>query len=113
MTHTNLDTGSISDGYHTLNELYEHRHALFLALMYTQPDRSWYSHCHDDGSSYDGWFIAGMTLAPTGLTITYHLPDRLLEKAELTGASLLKNAPKWDGHTPQDVIERLYESLNY
>lgn len=105
--------GEISDGYHTFNELYEHRHALFLALMRCLPDQSWYSPCHDDGSSYDGWFIAGIGLPPIGSPITYHLPNRLLSEVKFIGAMFLEKAPKWDGHTPDDVVERLYNFLNY
>lgn len=47
-----------SDGYHTIEELYEHRHALFMALTCAMPWRSWKSRRHHDGPSYDGWFIA-------------------------------------------------------
>lgn len=105
--------GEISDGYHSFNELYEHRYALFLSLMSFLPGQSWYSSCHDDGSSYDGWFIAGIGLPPIGAPITYHLPNRLLGKVKQTGAMFLETAPKWDGHTPDDVVERLYNFLNY
>lgn len=113
MTNETKDTGSISDGYHTFDELYEHRHALFLALMaYNHANEygSWYSLQHDDGSSLKGWFIAGANL-PKGYRqyepITYHLPERLLPMAEKTGATLLEKAPKWDGHSSNDVISRL------
>lgn len=109
-----MNTGELSDGYHTFNELYEHRHALFLSLMSCLPDHSWYSPRHDDGSSYDGWFIAGIDLLPGVIgTITYHLPERLLEKVKLTGAMHLEKAPRWDGHTPNDVVERLYNFIKH
>ena len=49
------DPGEVSDGYHTFNELYEHRHALFLALMKAYPQWSWYSGKHHDGSEWQGW----------------------------------------------------------
>ena len=99
--------GEISDGYHTFNELYEHRHALFLSLMASSNRLAycWMSQIHDDSSAIDGWFIAGINL-PTG-TVSYHLPMRLWGLAKDTGATVLDKAPKWDGHTPQDVIVRL------
>ena len=108
-------TGSISDGYHTFDELYEHRHSLMLALMRCLPYCSWLSRCHDDGSSFDGWFICGIDLpsrlitsdANSGNTITYHLPERLWASAVATGAETLDKAPQWDGHTASDVITRL------
>lgn len=99
------DTGKISDGYHTFDELYAHRILLFVCLLKSYPSISWKSKFHDDGSSFDGWFIAGMMLSSGD--ITYHIPDRywdMLEKIKV-----LDNAPKWDGHTPDDVIKRLSE----
>jgi len=101
---TSSQHGQVSDGYHTFDELYEHRCLLFAALCRAYPSMSWKSKLHADGSSYDGWFIAGMGL-PTG-QITYHLP---VEMWPLTHARVLVQAPPWDGHTPQKVCERLEE----
>lgn len=104
------ETGKVSDGYHTFDELYEHRHALFLALM-SQCDRykRWYSLAHSDGSKMEGWFIAGIDL-PSG-PITYHLPIRLVATAQLTGAEYLELGQAWDGHTSGMVIDRLFRSV--
>lgn len=99
------NTGTISDGYHTFDELYEHRHALFLALMKSRPYGPWISKLHADGSSMDGWFIAGMELR-TG-PITYHLPMLLWDLAVKTEAKVRERGPEWDGHTSQDVVARL------
>ena len=66
------DKGNISDGYHTFNELYDHRCHLYIALMKTNIEISWRSKKHFDGECYPNWFIAGMNL-PSG-PITYHLP---------------------------------------
>lgn len=99
-------TGETSDGYHTFNELYDHRAALFVALMLSHPNLSWFSDRHDDGSRIEGFFIAGMDL-PTG-QISYHM--RLDPWWDRLGDSQLMPrlyAPKWDGHTPQDVVSRL------
>ncbi len=100
-------TGETSDGHHTFNELYEHRHALFAAFAAADPSRAWKSKKHDDGLMFDGWFIAGMSL-PAG-TISYHLPLRLWD---LFPGLELETAPKWDGHTPDDVILRLKAYAN-
>ncbi|NCC41670.1 MAG: hypothetical protein EOM21_20095 [Gammaproteobacteria bacterium] len=96
------DTGKISDGYHTFDELYEHRHALFIALA-NKCLGSWKSRQHADGTMFDGWFIAGIE-TPKG-SATYHLPLRLFDKLYCVE---LDYAPEWDGHTSDDVIERLY-----
>lgn len=99
------DMGEVSDGYHTFNELYEHRHWLFLALACW--NGGWAARAHADGTKIEGWFIAGMTLAQVG-DITYHLPDRLWPVVEALGM-VVEAAPEWDGHASQDVVARLGE----
>lgn len=99
------DMGNISDGYHTFNELYDHRCHLFVALMRSHPGISWRAHNHDDGSNYEGWFIGGMQL-PTG-TVTYHMPVSMWALLDGVGVATMMRAPKWDGHTSADVVKRL------
>lgn len=97
-----MDKGEISDGYHTFNELYEHRHTLFRAVLHAHQDRAWKSLLHDDLTMFEGWFIAGIE-TPDGQA-TYHLPLRLYDSFEV---KQLPTAPKWDGHTADDVIKRI------
>ena len=104
------DKGKISDGYHTFDELYEHRNLLFLNLMRLNNKAAWVSRAHEDGSTFEGWFIAGLQL-PTG-QITYHLPDRLWEVARRYSATEYLRSP-WDGHEAADVLERLENLLSY
>jgi hypothetical protein len=99
------EPGEVSDGYHTFNELYEHRNTLFLAVMKCRPELAWLSGKHNDGTEYPGWFIAGLDL-PTG-TVTYHMPNGLMGAAVNTGARVLELGKPWDGHTPGDVLLRL------
>ena len=102
------ETGKISDGYHTFDELYDHRCLLFLALLRecrAYDDKyvtTWKSRKHFDGTSFDGWFIAGAQL-PNG-QISYHIPNKYWD---LCKASEDDTAPEWDGHTSADVIDRL------
>lgn len=102
------ETGQISDGYHTFDELYEHRHRLFLALCSAlsalATHEVWRSRLHSDGTHLAGWFIAGIGTAP-GHQITYHLPDRLWP--ETSWIRELERAPAFDGHTSDDVLGRL------
>ena len=91
-------TGETSDGYHTFNELYEHRTALFAALCNTYNDRSWKSFKHADGTMYDGMFIAGIE-TPEG-QYTYHCEEEYLYMFAMTKE--MPNAPEWDGHKPSD-----------
>ena len=100
--------GSTSDGYHTFDELYDHRISLFLALCrhvdWHRPDYVWRSKQHSDGSAIDGWFVLGMGKLP-GDQITYHLP--LNRWGECNGFDELTRAPYFDGHTSADVLARL------
>ncbi len=105
------DPSQLSDGYHTFAELYEHRHAMFLALMRAMPQHCWFSLRHADGERCfggDDWFIAGAEL-PGGSSVTYHLPADLYSLAKATGASRLDLGRPWDGHTASDVVSRLME----
>lgn len=100
------EIGKVSDGYHTFNELYEHRFHLFVALMRSNPELSWRAGYHEDGTMYDGgWFVAGMHL-PTG-DISYHLPIAMWESLNDSVVTTRPCAPKWDGHTAEDVVKRL------
>lgn len=94
--------GKISDGYHTFDELYEHRHWLFINLLNAHP-KSWKSQLHHDKTKYEGMFIAGI-FTDYGDQITYHMPWDLWHKVK---CRVLPTAPTWDKHTPKDVIKRL------
>ena len=105
-----IDTNQISDGYHTFKELYAHRIALFIALCKLLDDRYhhhnvWMSEKHYDGSSYEGWFIMGISMY-NGKQISYHLPTEYWDECKLV-SNIIDRAPEWDGHTPADVLERL------
>ncbi len=110
-----VDTNTVSDGYHTFGELYEHRCLLFVALMQAYPEFAWRSWKNSDGTEMSGWFVAGLEL-PTGL-ITYHLPAKLWNLLDdeyiLTFENYIKTLEKgrWDGHTSNDVLERLTKFL--
>lgn len=104
----------ISDGYHTFDELYDHRITLYIALCkfvananteYGHEDRVvWRSQKHSDGSNYDGWFLLGIE-TEKGKQITYHIPNERWEETEF--AETIEKAPEFDGHTSQDVLERI------
>lgn len=106
------DNMQVSDGYHTMDELYEHRIALYIALTkeieknapYDTDKKVWRSKLHDDGSEFEGWFVLGIG-KEKGKIITYHLPNAKWD--EVSFAETLDRAPEFDGHTPADVLERL------
>ena len=92
----------IGDEYHLMDELYEHRHFLFMALC-KNVKYSWKSKLHSDGTMFENYFIMGIG-RDRGKQITYHLP---LEYWDECNVSELERAPEWDGHDSNDVIFRL------
>lgn len=95
--------GEFSDGYHTFNELYHHRAVLFSVICNMFPDIAWKSKIHDDGTMYDGMFIVGIN-TPEGQA-TYHYD--LEPYWNMFKVKELEKAPKYDGHTPNDAINRI------
>lgn len=90
------------DGYHTFTELYDHRSALFVALCNMAKFISWKSRFHADGTMFTGMFIAS-TDTPEG-PATYHLDEKWWDEMKCLE---MDTAPEWDGHTSDDVLERL------
>ena len=95
--------GDLSDGYHTFNELYHHRAVLFSVICNSMPDKAWKSKLHDTGDMFEGMFIVGIE-TPEGQA-TYHYD--INPYWEMFKVKELEKAPKWDGHTPTDAINRI------
>jgi hypothetical protein len=95
--------GNLSDGYHTFNELYHHRAILFSVICNSIPDKAWKSKLHDTGDMYEGMFIVGIE-TPEGQA-TYHYD--IEPYWDLFKVKELEKAPKYDGHTPQEAINRI------
>lgn len=117
---------SVSDGYHTMDELYEHRITLWIALCRQIENagayrivvlkkegetikggsRVWRSKKHSDGEPAFGgtWFLLGIG-KDKGEQITYHLPIGRWDECDF--AETLERAPEFDGHTSSDVLERI------
>ncbi len=100
-----------SDGYHTFKELYEFR-KLYNAALFNEWDSPQFnvhkSKRHSDGAECfgGGWFVVMATL-PTGqISNHYELRDWDLFKC-----AERERADEWDGHTTQDVMDRLLKFL--
>ena len=107
------DIGNASDGYHTFNELYEFRKMynamLFNEWGYTGSPKVHKSTRHSDGELCfgGGWFVVVAEL-PTG-QITNHYEMKDWNLFDVPCKCL---ADKWDGHTPQDTVDRMKAFLN-
>lgn len=106
--------GEFSDGYHTFNELYDYRKAYNAAFFNELAKQGLYdvhkSRLHSDGEvpfGDDNWFIV-MAELPTGqISNHYEMKDwDLFDIPEKDKANV------YDGHSPQDVYERLVKYLN-
>ena len=95
--------GNTSDGYHTFNELYHHRAVLFSVIVENFAARAWKSKLHADGTMYEGMFIVGIE-TPDGQA-TYHYDVE--PYWDLFRCKEIDRAPEWDGHTPDQAIERI------
>lgn len=100
------DTNEISDGYHTFEELYEHRIRLFITIckLVQHNHQVWRTRTHSDGTRWDGWFLLGIGVE-SGEQITYHLPEKYWVECDF--AVYRFSAPEYDGHTSEDVLKRL------
>lgn len=114
----------VSDGYHTFDELYDHRITLYIMLCKQVQEyeyhgdirnhgekfnhqKVWRSKRHSDGELCFGTgtqYILGIGTIK-GKQISYHIPIERWDEAEF--AEERDKAPEWDGHTPADVITRL------
>ncbi len=106
------------DGYHTFDELYDHRIILFMELckqIHNQPYNNddkygvWKSKRHSDGEVCFGTgtqFVMGIGQAD-GKQITYHIPIDKWDECYFAVDVVV--APEFDGHTSDDVLERLAE----
>lgn len=93
--------GSLSDSYHSFDDLYEHR-CVLAAALFRQIPFTWKAKVHDDGTMFDGMFIVGAA-TPDGM-ISYHYD---LENWDMFKVPEIPHAPVFDGHTPEQVIERI------
>jgi hypothetical protein len=104
-----LDIQDNHDGYHTFRELYEHRIALYMALVNSHKESFRKTLLHADGSKYWGWFLVYGGL-PSG-QISYHIPEKYWNSFK---CEEIDKCGGFDGHTSKDVVDRLIDyAVNY
>ena len=110
-----IDTRQVSDGYHTFGELYEFR-KLYNALLFNEWAKLGKynvvkSYRHSDGNycfnSNKEWFIV-VAQTPFG-QISNHYKA---EDWDLFAVKEVSKAPEFDGHTHQDVLVRLENTID-
>lgn len=111
MSTTAQDTGQISDGYHTFDELYRYRMLYHAWAVKAWQRAGWpvvKSQRHHDGQLCfgGGWFIVTAQL-PSGQVSNHY---RTLYW-NLFDCPVVDCAPEWDGHTPQQAADRIEKTL--
>mgnify|MGYP006136731503 CR=1 FL=1 len=106
--HYHEKIGEVSDGYHTFDELYRYRmlyNALAFNLLKSEPGAMPHkSRFHSDGEPCfgGGWFIVVAYL--DGKQISNHYEEKDWDLFQIEERI---RADEWDGHTPEDVAERM------
>lgn len=99
-----LNTKKVSDKWHTFGELYIQRLYLFSIICSQNRDIAWKSKSHFDEQNdpmFDGDFIVGLNTAEG--PASYHFK---MEFWDLFDVQEIPNAPRYDGYTPQQALER-------
>ena len=106
-----IESGEVTDGFHTFSELYEAR-----MLYHAWATRAWLfsgigvvkSWNHSDGEPCfgGGWFIV-VAYLPTGQTSQHYRADHW----DLFKVPSVEYPLEYDGHTTQDTHQRLRDAL--
>ena len=100
-----VDPEDVFDGWHSVGELYDHRHMLYALLVMNNWESAWMSNRLSSGNLVEkGWFILGLELS-TG-QISYHMPIEMWKGFEKMGVVIHEVAP-WDGHDSEEVLFRM------
>ena len=106
--HKDKTVGSMSDGYHTFDELYDFRKAYNACLFNIWYKQGMYgvhkSKRHSDGEECfgGGWFVVSCNTPYGQITNHYEMKDWDLFKCKTE-----EKAHPWDGHSAKDALERL------
>ena len=101
--------GTITDGYHSFDDLYEHRNLLFLNLIVHMDYREEATAYYTEDPNMPGWILVVLETEKLG-QISYHMQDGYDQ--------FLKHIPKipwnelnWDSRSSLEVSLRLRNNL--
>jgi hypothetical protein len=107
------DAIEVSDGYHTMEELYDHRRALTVALanfinyMGEEEVKAYKAQRHYDGTMFEGYFVV-MIVRKDGThndQMSYHYSLEHWDEFKIPEYEIAPD--QYDGHSSKEVIERL------
>ena len=98
---------NLTDGYHTMEELYEHRYLLYINLALSLKQYAYIAEANQNGEKWGDSFILGIHIEE-GMQISYHIPNKYRHLCDFVNPLDIYHLDTiWDGHTPQNVLERL------
>lgn len=99
-----IKDGTLSDGYHTFNDLYFERMILTATIVKLIPDKCWKTRFHEDGKPcFDGgWFL--VTIETPAGNYGYHYEEKYWDYFK---CEEIEKAKHWDGYTDKDNIRLL------
>lgn len=111
-----IEARDVSDGYHTMHELYQHKMALNMALFHAWHEvqmntsnplgfQVMKSKHHHDGTMFEGEYFIVMAITRVG-QISYHYKLKHWNEFVIPEVD---RVPKWDGHSSIQVLERLLQ----
>ena len=95
-----IKDNDISDGYHTFKEIYNHRKLLYINLCLQNPEKCVYA----DHKEWESFVLVYNSEAGQ---ISYHISYDMYNLIKGNIKEVKFGEHGWDGHTPDDVIERL------
>lgn len=108
--HLAVDCTEVSDGYHTFDELYDHRRALNAALFQLIAITTTYevvkAKFHHDGTMFAGGYFVVIAYLPQG-QVSYHYTLDHWDEFQIPAVE--RPTIPWDGHQAGDTITRLQE----
>lgn len=93
----------ISDGWHTFEELYNVRHALFIIVALYFKESAFKTLKNNDGTVYNDYFLLYVNTVEG--QVSFHLPQKYWEYCSF--ATTTDKNDTYDGHTTIDVYLRL------
>ena len=101
--------GTITDGYHSFDELYEHRNLLFLNFLIHADYREEVTTYYTEDPNIPGWILVVMKSKKLG-QISYHMEEGYSQFLKYI-TKIPWEQHEWDGHTSQEVIYRLANNI--
>ncbi len=101
--------GEISDGYHTFDELYDHRCLLYLTWLVQEQRLGSERRVYFVRNHYPNWDL--LVAYINDEQVSYHIRIYYRDILEKHFKEVDEKEHEFDGYTPEDVADRLRDNL--